>query len=243
MESTSSKPQKIVLLDLDGTLSKSGPGIMASVAYAYRQNGLTVPSDAVLNSFIGPSLPYSLKAQGVAEELIPAMVKGYCEAYTEPVLKNIIDPSDPNLIAGEFITTAYDGIVDALKRMKAAGYTLVVATAKPTYQAKPVCDHLNLTQYFVAVVGPDSDHRLVDKSSVIANALSKAAYNPEHGDRAVMVGDRWTDANGAAKNGLETIGAGWGYSEPSELEEHGVKVVVNQPIDLPAAVDAYFSQN
>lgn len=239
--STAHTPQKIVLLDLDGTLSKSGPGIMASVAYAYEQNGLPVPPQNVLNSFIGPSLPYSLKSQHVPEEKIPAMVESYRTAYMKPVLHDVLNPNNPELVRGEFITTVYPGIIQTLTQLRDAGYVLVVATAKPTNQAEPVCEHLGLTKYFIAVCGPDSDHRLVDKSSIIKKALDTAQYNPKNGDRAVMVGDRWTDAKGAAANGLDTIGAGWGYSEPSELEQHGVKVVVSKPIDLPAAIQAYFS--
>ena len=39
-----------------------------------------------------------------------------------------------------------------------------------------------------------------------------------------MVGDRSHDVDGAAANGVPTIGVGWGYAEPGELA--GARLVV-----------------
>ena len=46
----------VVLFDLDGTLTASGPGILASVRYALTELGQPVPPPAALDSFIGPPL-------------------------------------------------------------------------------------------------------------------------------------------------------------------------------------------
>lgn len=46
-------PMKVVLLDLDGTLTKSDGGIIASVVKTFEELGRPVPDDAELHRFIG----------------------------------------------------------------------------------------------------------------------------------------------------------------------------------------------
>lgn len=40
----------VVLVDLDGTLTDSAPGIIESITYAYRTLGLPVPGEEALRS-------------------------------------------------------------------------------------------------------------------------------------------------------------------------------------------------
>jgi len=46
--------KKIVLFDLDGTLTDSSEGIINSVCYMLKKKGLAIPDEATLHSFIGP---------------------------------------------------------------------------------------------------------------------------------------------------------------------------------------------
>lgn len=48
----SEHPKKVVLLDLDGTLTKSDPGIIGCVVKAFEEMGYPVPDDAELHRFI-----------------------------------------------------------------------------------------------------------------------------------------------------------------------------------------------
>ncbi|MBQ3668169.1 MAG: HAD hydrolase-like protein, partial [Clostridia bacterium] len=45
-----------IIFDLDGTITESGEGIAASAKYALEQMNLPVPSQDVLDSFVGPPL-------------------------------------------------------------------------------------------------------------------------------------------------------------------------------------------
>ena len=47
---------KIILFDLDGTLTDSAPGILNSVRYACRKLGLPIPGEETLRRFLGPPL-------------------------------------------------------------------------------------------------------------------------------------------------------------------------------------------
>lgn len=46
--------QKVILFDLDGTLTDSGEGIINCVVFALEHYGLPVPSKAELRSVVGP---------------------------------------------------------------------------------------------------------------------------------------------------------------------------------------------
>lgn len=52
----SEHPKKVVLLDLDGTLTKSDPGIIGCVVKAFQEMGYPVPDADELQRFIGPAI-------------------------------------------------------------------------------------------------------------------------------------------------------------------------------------------
>ena len=60
----SEHPKKVVLLDLDGTLTKSDPGIIGCVVKAFEEMGYPVPDDAELHRFIGPANSESMQRNG-----------------------------------------------------------------------------------------------------------------------------------------------------------------------------------
>ncbi|UJP38646.1 HAD hydrolase-like protein [Cellulomonas palmilytica] len=204
----------VVLLDLDGTLSESAPGITASVAVAYRALGLPVPTPAELLSFVGPPLPDSLRAHGVPDELVPHALTAYRAHYDAGALR---------------LTRAYPGVLDALRALRAAGCTLLVATSKPQVRADPVCAYLGVDALVDGVFGAPPDEVPSSKALVIADALASV---PGHGP-AVMVGDRSHDVVGAHAHGLPCLGVTWGYAEPGELAD--ADALVDDTADLPRA--------
>ena len=109
-------------------------------------------------------------------------------------------------------------------------YYLAVATCKPEYQAKPVCDHFHITELVDGIYGASTDNSRVDKASVIRYAFDNIGFNRELDDRALMVGDRWTDVDGAKACALDCLGCGWGYAEPNELVEHGAYRVIDHVV-------------
>ena len=61
-------PMKVVLLDLDGTLTKSDGGIIGSVIKTFEEIGRPVPDAAELRRFIGPAIIESLRRNHVPAE-------------------------------------------------------------------------------------------------------------------------------------------------------------------------------
>lgn len=60
-------------------------------------------------------------------------------------------------------------------------------------------------------------------------------FTPLHEGKYIVIGDRFHDIETAVKNGLSSIGCGYGYSDGSELL--AADIIVNDITEIPAAVE------
>ena len=222
---TSARP--VALLDLDGTLMDSAPGIVASVRHAYAHVGLPTPTEAVMRSFAGPPITWSFTTHGVGAEQLDAAVAAYGTHFSD---------------VGVWDTRVFDGVPEALVTLREAGVLLVVATAKPLRWAAPICDEVGLTPLLDHVVGaPDDESE--SKGQIIGRALAwvRETVGDDTAVRAVMLGDREHDVHGAAEHGVPCLGALWGYGGPEELLAAGAVELLASPAEVPAAALARVS--
>jgi phosphoglycolate phosphatase len=206
----------VVLFDLDGTLTESGPGIVRSVAYALDAVGLAPLDAAALARFIGPPLLDSFRdVAGLDEAAVLEASVAYRRYFKE---------------RGMYENAVYPGVADLLRSLRDAGRRLAVATSKPTPYALPIIEHFGLREYFEAVCGPDSDGPNADKSIVVADALAVLDVLP--GPHVVLIGDRFHDVVGAHTNGIACIGVLWGYGSRAELTTAGADALVTDVDEL-----------
>ncbi|WP_338403988.1 HAD hydrolase-like protein [Cellulosimicrobium arenosum] len=224
---TSAAGDDLVLLDLDGTLADSAPGIVASVRHAYAALGLAVPPDDVLRGFIGPPLDDTFPRHGVPADQVGAAVGAYREVYA----------------AGNLYDNAlFPGIPACLTALRGAGLRLALATSKPEPMARRIAVHLGIDAYLERglddVFGATLDGTRRSKGDVIAHALTTLGSRGVTPDAAhiVMVGDREHDVHGAAGHQIACVGVAWGYAEPGELERAGAIAVVADPAELVAVL-------
>ncbi len=207
----------VVLFDLDGTLTASGPGITRSVAAALKALGLPPLDETALGRFIGPPLLDSFLDIAGLDEVTAleamAVYRGYFVEY------------------GMFENSVYPGIPGLLHELVDTGRRLAVATSKPLPYAVPIIEHFELAGYFEGVFGPAIDGDGTEKGDVVAQALGSLHpdslrpdslrpdfVRPDLGD-VVLVGDRSHDVVGAHENGIACIGALWGYGSREELAD------------------------
>ena len=208
--------KKVVLFDLDGTLTDPFNGITNSVAYALKKFGIDVDDRRSLACFIGPPLVDSfIEYYGFSRADAETAVVYYREYF-----------ADKGLYENEL----YPGVSEMLENLKSQGLHLVLATSKPERFAKIILDYFDLTKYFDYVCGASFDSSRSKKGDVISYALSTAKVNLC--DKIIMVGDRKHDVIGARKNGIDTIGVLYGYGDESELNESGAKFVVSTISEL-----------
>ena len=204
-----------ILFDLDGTLTESGPGIVASVQYAMGVMGVPELATDQVHRFIGPPLLDSFRD---IAGLDPRQVQDAIAAY------RVYYASD-----GQYQNSVYAGIPELLCALRDAGRTLAVATSKAEVFAESILDHFGLTGSFATVVGSELDGRRTAKAEVITEVLARLG-RPTTG--TVMIGDRHHDISGAVTVGVGSIGVLWGYGDGAELTTAGADALAGSPADL-----------
>jgi len=206
-----------ILVDLDGTLIDPKPGLIGSVQYALRKLGLAVPPAEELLWLIGPPFRVPFPKLFGRADMTEEAIGHYRESYVSGAM---------------FDAIVYDGIADALDRLRAAGCRLFVATAKPHYYARPILEHFDLARRFAGIHGPELDGTNDHKHDLIAHILVHEGVAPAS---AIMIGDREFDVTAAARNGIRAVGVTWGYGSRAELEGAGAAALCDAPGALASA--------
>jgi phosphoglycolate phosphatase len=206
-----------VLLDLDGTLVDSAPGILSSCYSVLRTLRIETvePIDPAL--VIGPPLAEAMKSLlgRYGDSRVAEAISAYRADYDA---------------SGLFKSVAYPGIPSALQNIANTGAHLFVATAKRTEAARKILKHLDIMRFFEGrVYGAEPGGALDHKSELIAHILAKHALSSTE---SLMVGDRRYDIIGGQENGILTAGALWGYGSCQELQDAGADFLLNTPEDL-----------
>ena len=194
---------RFVLLDLDGTLSDSAPGILAALRHAFAVTGLPPMDPATEREILGPPFYESLPPL-IGADRVPEVIAAYRAHY-----------GDTTNGGGMFDTVAYPGVEQLLMDLAAAGTTLAVATSKPEAYARPILEHLGLAGYFATIGGDSLDGARNTKALVIAEVLARLGTPPA--SDVVMVGDRSHDVLGARAHGIDAVAVTWGYAVDGEL--------------------------
>ncbi len=204
-----------VLFDLDGTLTDPKEGITRSAAHALEHFGIHADPET-LTCFIGPPLTETFgERYGFSDEQITVAVARFRE-YFEP--------------RGWLENVPYPGIEKTLERLQNAGLKLILATSKPERFAVRIMERFDLAKYFTHLCGAPMDERRAGKAVIVARAVREAGITDL--SRAVMVGDRRHDVEGARQNGLDTVGVLWGYGTREELETVGAKFIAADLAEL-----------
>lgn len=201
---------KHILFDLDGTLTDPKEGITRCVEYALNKFGITVEHPDLLLPYIGPPLYDSfVQIQGLPEERAAQAVVHYRERYST---------------VGMFENAVIPGIPELLEELQAKGYSLFVATSKPTVFAEEILRHYGLDKYFRHVAGSNLDGTRSKKAEVIRYVLEQGGIAPEE---SVMIGDREHDIIGAKACGVASIGVLIGYGSEAELSASGADYIAS----------------
>ena len=189
---------KYILLDLDGTLVYSHPGIYACIKHVLKEMGYKEPTEEELRPCIGPPLVYSFAAFfGMNEEQAWLATEKYREQYK---------------ITGVWENEPVEGALYALQTLRERGFILAMATSKPEIFAKQISQRWGFAPYLQAEVGVVMEEHQT-KADVIAIAMERIGANKEE---CLMVGDRKHDVEGARENGIDCALLKSGYAPEEE---------------------------
>lgn len=129
-------------------------------------------------------------------------------------------------------TAPYEGIVDCIKTLRAAGIKIAVNTNKVEPAAIALCD-----DYFPGLFDIISGSRpgMPPKPAPdgIYEILKRAGLDGKSQDqKAVFIGDSDVDMQTGTNAGLDVIGVDWGFRGHEFLREHGATVIMMNAAEL-----------
>ena len=212
---------KLILFDLDGTLTDPGEGLTNSVMYALKKFNIKVTDRSELYKFIGPPLLDSFeKYYGFTPDESKQALLYYREYLTK---------------GGMFENSVYDGIENLLQSLRERGKKLYVATSKPEVYSKQILNHFGLSKYFDFIGGSTLDEKgRIHKADVIEYVLENARIDDRKS--TIMIGDRYFDIEGAKKCGLDSVGVLYGYGDIDELNASKATYIAEKAEDIESFI-------
>lgn len=193
----------VILIDLDGTITDSIPGILRCLRQALPTLDMQDLTDEELQTWLGPPLRVTLlERYGRSEEDLDRFVEAYRAEYFG---------------GGEYEFTIFPGMAELLADVADSDASLVLATAKPIESATRVLTRAGLIDHFDVISGTELDLMRQDKPSIIEHGVTQLGRSMQD-VTAVMIGDRKEDVLGAQHHGITSVGVAWGYADPGELE-------------------------
>lgn len=209
---------QIVVFDLDGTLTDSQEGIVASFRHALHAMDLPADSDLIRHQ-IGPPLIEGFAAMGVPVDHLDLAVTTYRSFFSD---------------TGIYMNRLYEGIEAMLTALHDSGEQLALATSKLTEFAERILDHFGVANLFSAIAGATLDGRILTKRAIVADALDRLGCPDPSG--VVLAGDRDQDMRAAIDHRLVPVGVAWGYGSVSEPIESGARHLVASPAEFLSLV-------
>lgn len=208
---------KYVIFDLDGTLGDPYEGITNCIKYALASVGIEENDPIRLKSYIGPPLRQTFAKYGFDEDMCEVLTEKYRELFN---------------VSGIHQSVIYPGTEQMLKTLFEHGIKIALASCKPEEACKIILEEYGVLKYFSAVVGATLDKSLDSKPEIIKVALSRLEYKNNPDEHALMVGDRDMDILGAQTNGIDSVGAAYGYGGKDELCTAKADYIINSPTEL-----------
>lgn len=202
------------LFDLDGTLIDSIELILRSYRHTIKTHRGYEPPDDVWMKGLGT--PLWVQFQEWSED--PAEIQTMVATYREY-----------NLAHHDELVRPYDGVVDAVRRIAAAGGTLGLVTSKMRGGALRGLKLAGIEDAFTVIVGSDEVTHPKPHPEPVLKALG-LLNAPAAG--AVFIGDSRHDLECGRAAGVETAAVLWGPFARVELEDLAPDHWLARPADL-----------
>lgn len=187
-----------VLLDVDGTLIDSFPGIRAGFLHALDQVGWPTPSEERISRIAGPPMEETMASLGMDQPTVDRAFDAYMD-YTRG--------------GGWAQAKAYPGVKELLEQWRADGFRLITATSKGEGFARAILEREGMLDLFEFIGAAEEYGTRRGKKQVIQYVKDNVDLE---GEPVLMVGDRSHDIEGAAAFGVDTCAVTWGYGTADE---------------------------
>lgn len=197
---------KIVLFDLDGTLSDSAYGVKLGIEAALTKLNKPIPDLSDYSKYVGPPLLTTFKKLcGLSADEAVQAVMYYRDDYEQH---------------GKYENCLFKGIDKLLETLKESGAVIAVATSKYEGFATWVIDYIGLNGVFDAICGSTLDGARKEKADIVGYAAETIGIEISK-DSICLVGDTMFDAAGAAQAGCDFVGVTYGFGTIEQMKSAG----------------------
>ena len=219
---------KLAVWDVDGTLVDSRASIAKVLQEAAVTVGVTPPTYDQVRQIVGLSLKEAVEQ--MCPDLDPERAAAYAAEYKQTFVRHHAKP--------DFHEPLYAGADACLRRLKAEGWLLGMATGKSrrgidrntaVYSWEGLFD-----TSFCADDGPSKPH-----PHMLQRNMDVLGIAPR---QTVMVGDTVHDIRMGKAAGTHTIAVSWGFHTIEELQSAEPDFIVHSFDELNASLDAFVPQ-
>jgi len=205
---------RAIAIDLDGTLLHSAPQLAEAANRMLREMDYPPASQELLASYIGNGIGWLVKRALTGEMHATPDAALYEHALP------IFDKHYTALLLG---SKPYDGVVEGLEAMRAAGFRLGCITNKLARYTGPLLEGAGLAKYFEIVVSGDT---LPEKKPHPMQLRHTAKFFGAPIEQLLMIGDSLNDTLAARAAGCPVFCVPYGYNHGEPVETLDTDAVI-----------------
>lgn len=207
---------KAVIWDLDGTLLNTLDDLAASVNAALAMNGMPLRSTEEVRAFVGNGIRNLMMRAVPGGEANPAFDKAL-EDFTRHYGAHSRDRTRP-----------YDGILEMLDRLSAAGVKHAIVSNKIDFAVKAL-SRAYFGERMCAAIGDDPSRARKPAPDSVLAAMREMGVTAQE---TVYVGDSDVDVLTARNAGVPCVAVLWGFRDEACLRAAGAGRLAHTPDEL-----------
>lgn len=211
---------ELVIFDLDGTILDTLEDLADSMNYALAKYGYPTRTVDEIRSFVGNGL-LMLTRRAIAPETDETVIQTVLAEQKAYYKEHCADKTKP-----------YDGVIELLEELKAAGYKLAVVSNKADYAVQILCEQY-FPEIFHLTVGEKEGVRRKPAPDAVYAVLKELQVEKA---KAVYVGDSEVDIQTAENAQMQVVLVDWGFRDMHFLKEKGAKILVHTVEELKSAL-------
>ncbi|MFS1068549.1 HAD family hydrolase [Enterococcus casseliflavus] len=211
------KQVECVLFDLDGTLLDSKECSVKATKAAFKEMGLKVPSEVVIEHYMGIPIEesfFKMSEQPLDQETATELIRifrAYYQTYEESTLK--VFPEIPH-------------VLEILNKRKVPCF---VVSSKKTAVVKRNLAAQDLVAFFEEIIGSDAVTHYKPHPEGINKVVAHYQFDLT---KTIMIGDAIFDIQMGKAAGVKTIAVTWGSHDPKKLSEENPDALVDAPREI-----------
>lgn len=218
-----------VIFDLDGTLVDSIGDITDALNELLTIKGLAPYSAWEATAFVGNGVAalveraFETRGQSLTSDELGANVAVYRVLYGARLMRS---------------TRTYDGVVEAISRLRDRGIASAICTNKEEHLARSMIESLGLREHFAAIVGGMPGRPPKPSPEPLLETVARLGACRQ---TVVMVGDSAADVSCAKAAGIKAICVSFGYSQ-IPVKYLGADRVIDSFAELEAACQLLYGR-